>query len=98
MNRKGFLVNNSRNKIQLSIVYQIVSQEMIACLLINTTSKTFDVASSRSNSVRTSSQECRAIVLCTGDKSGEKQFYDRMISRADKVFSRHLDDMKRKNK
>jgi len=42
--------------------------------------------------------ERRAIVLCAGDKSGEKQFYDRMISRADEVFSRHLDDMKRKDK
>jgi len=33
--------------------------------------------------------ERRAIVLCAGDKSGEKQFYNRMISRADEVFSRH---------
>ncbi|MEA9389306.1 type II toxin-antitoxin system RelE/ParE family toxin [Acerihabitans sp. TG2] len=42
--------------------------------------------------------ERRAIVLCTDDKSYERQLYNRMISRADEVFSRHLDDMKRKDK
>lgn len=42
--------------------------------------------------------ERRAIMLCAGDKTGEKQFYDRMISLADEVFSQHLDEMKRKDK
>lgn len=42
--------------------------------------------------------ERKAIVLCAGDKTGDKQFYDRMISLADEVFSRHLNEMKRKDK
>lgn len=32
----------------------------------------------------------QAIVLCAGDKSSDKQFYDRMIRIADDEFSAHL--------
>ncbi|AFJ48139.1 type II toxin-antitoxin system RelE/ParE family toxin [Shimwellia blattae] len=32
----------------------------------------------------------RAIVLCAGDKSNDKKFYDRMIRIADDEFSAHL--------
>lgn len=42
--------------------------------------------------------ERKAVVLCAGDKTGDKQFYERMISLADDAFTRHLDEMKRKDK
>lgn len=35
----------------------------------------------------------RAIVLCAGDKTSDKQFYERMIATADDEFSRHLKEM-----
>ncbi len=39
----------------------------------------------------------KAIVLCAGDKTGDKQFYSRMISFADEIFTRHLDNLEGKN-
>lgn len=39
-----------------------------------------------------------ANLKCAGDKTGDKQFYERMISLADDAFTRHLDEMKRKDK
>lgn len=36
----------------------------------------------------------RAIVLCAGDKTSDKQFYVRMIALADNEFSCHLQEMK----
>lgn len=32
----------------------------------------------------------RAVVLCGGDKTGRKRFYDRLIRIADEQFTRHL--------
>lgn len=40
----------------------------------------------------------RAIILCAGDKSGDKQFYERMISMADEVFCQHLNERKETDK
>jgi len=37
----------------------------------------------------------QAIVLCAGDKTGDKQFYERMIALADDIFSQHLEELKR---
>lgn len=37
----------------------------------------------------------RAIVLCAGDKSGDKQFYDRMIRIADDEFTHYLATMEK---
>lgn len=41
----------------------------------------------------------QAIVLCAGDKSNDKRFYDRMIRTADNEFSAHLakQETERKN-
>ncbi|OOH89363.1 addiction module toxin RelE [Pasteurellaceae bacterium 15-036681] len=35
----------------------------------------------------------QAIVLCAGDKSNDKQFYEKMIRIADKEFSEYLQDL-----
>lgn len=37
--------------------------------------------------------ERKAIVLCAGDKTGDKHYYERMITLADDLFTRHLDEM-----
>ena len=34
----------------------------------------------------------QAIVLCAGDKTGDKRFYEKMIPLADKEFSQHLEE------
>jgi len=39
----------------------------------------------------------KAVVLCAGDKTGDKQFYTRMISLADAVFCQHLADIERED-
>lgn len=36
----------------------------------------------------------QAIVLCAGDKSNDKQFYERMIALADDEFTRYLSSLK----
>ncbi|AIR84335.1 hypothetical protein VH86_15570 [Pantoea sp. BL1] len=38
----------------------------------------------------------KAIVLCAGDKTGDKHFYQRMIESADEIFSCHLADLEGK--
>lgn len=38
----------------------------------------------------------RAIILCAGDKSNDKKFYERMISIADDEFTAHLKTMEGK--
>ena len=38
----------------------------------------------------------KAIVLCAGDKTGDKHFYQRMIVSADEIFSCHLADLEGK--
>lgn len=38
----------------------------------------------------------QAIVLCAGDKSNDKKFYDRMIRIADEEFSAHLAELEGK--
>jgi hypothetical protein len=35
-------------------------------------------------------------VLCAGDKSNDKKFYDRMIRIADEVFTAHLAELEGK--
>ena len=35
-----------------------------------------------------------AILLIGGDKTGDARFYDRMIPVADKLFDRHLKELK----
>ena len=35
-----------------------------------------------------------AILLCGGDKTGEKRFYESMIGQADRLFDRHLEEIK----
>lgn len=35
----------------------------------------------------------QCIVLCCGDKSGDKQFYPTMIALADTLFAEHLNEM-----
>ncbi|MCW9716635.1 type II toxin-antitoxin system RelE/ParE family toxin [Avibacterium sp. 21-594] len=39
----------------------------------------------------------QAIVLCAGDKSGDKQFYNRMIRLADNEFSAYLATLEKKD-
>ncbi|EPY2924437.1 type II toxin-antitoxin system RelE/ParE family toxin, partial [Shigella sonnei] len=38
----------------------------------------------------------QAIILCAGDKSNDKKFYDRMIRIADEEFSTHLAELEGK--
>jgi len=38
----------------------------------------------------------RAIVLCAGDKSNDKRFYERMIKIADQQYSAHLSTLENK--
>lgn len=38
----------------------------------------------------------QAIILCAGDKSNDKKFYDRMIHIADEEFSTHLAELEGK--
>jgi len=38
----------------------------------------------------------RAVILCAGDKSNDKNFYPRMIRIADDAFTAHLNNMKGK--
>lgn len=40
----------------------------------------------------------KAIVLCAGDKTADKQFYARMIKLADDAFTRHLNEIERTDK
>ncbi|ORM74812.1 addiction module toxin RelE [Pantoea wallisii] len=40
----------------------------------------------------------KAIVLCAGDKRGDKQFYQRMIALADQIFTQHLAQTEERNK
>ena len=40
--------------------------------------------------------ERKAIVLCAGDKTGEKRFYVRMISLADRIFEEYLKERGKK--
>lgn len=35
----------------------------------------------------------RAIVLCAGDKSGDKRFYEKLIPVAEKEFKNHIQEM-----
>lgn len=35
-----------------------------------------------------------AILLIGGDKTGDKRFYDRMVPRADRLYDRHLDELR----
>lgn len=36
-----------------------------------------------------------AILLIGGDKTGDKRFYDRMISEADRLYGEHLEELER---
>lgn len=42
--------------------------------------------------------ERNAILLCGGDKTGDKRFYDRMIPIADRLFAEHLAGLKKGSK
>lgn len=35
----------------------------------------------------------QAIILCGGDKTGDKRFYDKMIPLAEKLYKEHLDSL-----
>ncbi|RAU31077.1 MULTISPECIES: type II toxin-antitoxin system RelE/ParE family toxin [unclassified Pantoea] len=41
--------------------------------------------------------ERKAIVLCAGNKRGDKQFYQRMIALADQIFTNHLEHAEDRN-
>jgi len=42
--------------------------------------------------------ERKAVVLCAGNKQGDKRFYKRMIKIADSEFSLHLENLKKGDK
>jgi len=39
-----------------------------------------------------------AILLIGGDKTGDKRFYDRMISQADSLYEEHLEELKKRGR